>query len=94
MIIYRKLTRTYNITQAIELRGGELDQLLKFVNVDDVSKLDDGDWTEIWIGLEDQDEFSDRVFRPYESFYPFGDYEDEVEGYEYKEGTRKENHSE
>lgn len=94
MIIYRNMTRTYNITQAIELRDGELNSLLEFANVDDVNKLDDGDWTDIWLGLEDQDDFSDRVFNPYEGFWPFGDYEDDVEGYEYKEGTRKENHSE
>lgn len=94
MIIYRNLVRTYHITQAIELRDGELDAWVKFSNAKDVTELTDCDWTDFWIALEDEDEFSDRVFRPNEPFFPFGDYEDEVEGYEYKEGTRKELHNE
>ncbi len=89
MMINRVLTRTYNIVQAIELRDGELDNLLKRCKVDSIDQIPMEDWVDIWLDLEDQDEFTDRVFNPLESFFPFGDYQDEVEDYMYREGTRE-----
>ena len=89
MIINRVITRTYNIAQAIELREGELDNLLKRCKVDSIDQIPKEDWEDIWLDLEDQDEFTDRVFNPMESVFPFGDYQDEVEGYIYIERTKE-----
>jgi hypothetical protein len=89
MMINRVMTRTYSIVQAIELREGELDNLLKRCKVDSIDQISEEDWEDIWLDLEDEDEFTDRVFNPMESILPWGDYQDEVEGYMYREGTKE-----
>lgn len=90
--ITRILTRSYDVVQSIDMTEHELQTLCKIQGVDNPDQLLDGDWTEIWISLEDQDEFSDRVYDPNaDTWYGNYDYQDEVSDYEFTEKEEENN---
>lgn len=88
MIITRVLERKYDVVQCVELREDELESFLKRQGVERVDQLLEGDWFDIWLSLEDneEDDFSERVYDPTaDEWFGNYDYSDDVKEYSYKE---------
>lgn len=83
----RVLTRSYDVVQCIDMTEHELSTLCKAQGVDNPDQMLNGDWTEVWITLEDMDdEFTERVYDPNaDAWYGNYDYQDEVKDYSFEE---------